>query len=225
MAELAAPIEPRPFRRGVARSVARLVLPRSVVVWSGPRGRRRVALTFDDGPSPLTRDYLDLLERFEARATFFVIGEYCREQRVLLDEMLNRGHEIAEHGYSHRRFPEAAERRELGHELARTRALLPPRARRWVRPPFGSLSPASLWSCARRGYRTVLWSHDSDDCRTKDPAEIVRKVSPSRLVPGSIVLLHDGQDWTLGALAAALRGLRDAGFALVTVGRLLEDVA
>jgi peptidoglycan/xylan/chitin deacetylase (PgdA/CDA1 family) len=209
----------------MAQRAARLVMPRFVVVWHGPRTRRRVALTFDDGPSPLTREYLDLLEHHDARATFFVIGEYCREQRALLDEMLDRGHEIAEHGYSHRRFPEAAERRELGRELARTRALLPTRARRWVRPPFGSCSPTSVFACARRGYRTVLWSHDSDDCRSKDPFEIARKVSPAAIDPGSIVLLHDGQNWTLEALAEVLRGLRGAGYSLVTVGRLLEDSA
>src|SRR5260370_353619 len=81
-------------------------------------------------------------------------------------------------------------------------ALLPqPRTRRaLVRPPTGQTPPGSLARCARAGYSTVLWSRDSDDCRTQDPAEIVARLAPEALTPGEIVLMHECQPWTLAAL-------------------------
>jgi peptidoglycan/xylan/chitin deacetylase (PgdA/CDA1 family) len=115
-------------------------------------------------------------------------------------------------------------RREIELELADTAALLPPSPRRrpMVRPPQGSINLASLATCARAGYQTVHWSIDSDDCRTREPAEVVAKLAPQRLQAGDIVLLHEGQSWTLEALPAIVEGLRRARLGFATVGALLD---
>jgi peptidoglycan/xylan/chitin deacetylase (PgdA/CDA1 family) len=90
-----------------------------------------------------------------------------------------------------------------------------------VRPPQGAATLGSLARCARAGFTTVLWSLDSDDCRDESPAALAARLGPERVSPGEIVLLHEGQRWTLEALPAILGGLRDAGYALVTVSELL----
>ncbi|HUS64258.1 MAG TPA: polysaccharide deacetylase family protein [Kofleriaceae bacterium] len=205
------------LQRGAAE-----LLPSSLVVFHGPREARRIALTFDDGPEQLLGEYLDALERFSARATFFVLGECLAVRREGVYEMIRRGHEVASHGYSHKRFT-LMTRGELDDELDRTDALLPvSRAPRpLLRPPQGATNLRSLVRCARRGYTTVLWSLDSDDCRTEDPRVVAERCAPERVTPGEIVLLHEGQRWTLEALPQLLAGLSGAGYALVTVGELL----
>lgn len=198
------------------------VLPRAVLLGRGPADRRRVALTFDDGPSAMTDDYLDALEVAGARATFFVVGETCVTHRAALTAIVARGHEVAGHGYTHRPFPSLAAA-ELRDELEQTARLLPPpRYRPLVRPPSGRVSPGSIARSARAGYTTVLWSLDSNDCRTESPAQVITNLAPQRLGPGDIILLHEGQRWTLEALPSALHALREAGYQMVTVSELVS---
>lgn len=212
--------------RRLARVVAQAVLPDSVVVWRGPRHRRRVALTFDDGPSEMTEAYLRVLDRYGVRATFFLVGELCAARPDLVIEIAARGHEVAGHGYTHRPFPGLCAADLLENELVRTAELLPKgslQKRPFVRPPHGEVSLQSLAACARAGFTTVLWSFDSGDwCtdRAHDVARTFREHSPK---PGEILLMHEGQAWTLGALPAVLEQLLEVGHEPVTVGQLLAS--
>jgi peptidoglycan/xylan/chitin deacetylase (PgdA/CDA1 family) len=205
------------------RTLAARALPRSVLTYQGVGDARRVALTFDDGPHEMTEAYLDLLERFDARATFFVVGKECVGRTQLLRRMVERGHEVAGHGFTHRAFPKMGIS-PLRDELQETTDLLPPEratGRRLVRPPYGSTSVRSLAVCAASGYTTVMWSRDSDDCRTLAPEDVVARVVPADLRPGEIILLHEGQSWTLAALPRILEALTKAGWKAVTVGEIL----
>jgi len=214
-----------------AKTVAEALLPESAVIWRGPeaRGRRaagdrhRVALTFDDGPDELTPSYLSVLERFQAKATFFVVGEMCAARPDLVSAIAAGGHELGGHGYTHRRFPGLAPS-ELREELVRTAALLPPSVfgRALVRPPHGDVSLSSLVTCARASFTTALWSHDSGDWKTQRSRDVLEAFeSEDASKPGAIVLLHEGQPWTLEALPAILRGLRETDRELVTVSEML----
>jgi len=217
-------------RRG-AKKLARSFLPETVVVWhgraeraapGGPHGRP-VALTFDDGPDELTRAYLEVLERFGARATFFVVGKLCAAHPELVSAIAAGGHELSAHGYTHRRFP-GLSRRELREELSGTASLLPPCSGRrpLVRPPHGAVSLWSTLACANAGFTTVLWSHDSGDSCTTRADDVCAAFEDERaLEPGAIVLLHEGQPWTLQALPTVLGKLSEAGHDFVTVGELL----
>jgi len=213
-------------RRG-AQALAQAVLPKSIVAWRGPEPQNRsrggrVALTFDDGPTPLTYDYLAVLERLGARATFFVVGEQCEKHPEIVAEIAARGHELAGHGYTHRRFTELSPG-ELTNELVRTQALLPARAQRrpLVRPPHGAMSLCSMLTCSRRGFTTVLWSFNSDDWRNKEASQVEEAFNERTPEAGEIVLLHDGQTWTMNALPRVIGALEQAGHELVTVGELL----
>jgi peptidoglycan-N-acetylglucosamine deacetylase len=213
---------PRSRPRWVRRA-SEAVLPRALVVRRGLDEGRRVALTLDDGPDHLTFDYLDCLDRLGVKATFFVVGSQCLEHPDALAEMTRRGHEVFSHGFTHRCFPDLSPE-ELRDELQRTAALLPRAAGRpKVRPPQGKTTISSLLRCGAAGYQTVLWSLDSDDCRIHDAGEVVSRCSPFRVTAGEIILLHEGQPWTLAALPRIVENLRRARHELVPVGELLSD--
>jgi peptidoglycan/xylan/chitin deacetylase (PgdA/CDA1 family) len=209
--------------RRFAKTLAEATLPRSMAAWRGPAHSRRVALTFDDGPTALTRDYLDVLDSVGARATFFVVGAVCANNADILSDVARRGHELAGHGYTHRTFPRLSKLGLLDDELEQTAQLLPsdPKTRPMVRPPHGAVSLMSLVTCARAGYTTVFWSLDSGDWRTTRAADVVAAVLGKQITPGTIVLFHDGQAWTVDALRTIVVRLKEAGHELVTVGELL----
>lgn len=204
------------------RRVGANLLPAAMLVRRGSTKKRRVALSFDDGPDEMTPEYLALLDRLGVRATFFLVGKNCQERRSLVLDIVSRGHEVAGHGYTHRRFTRMTSP-ELRDELAATSGLLPPaRTRRpLVRPPHGATSIQSLLRCTLAGYTTVLWSVDSGDARLKNADQVAMELPPGRVLPGDILLLHEGQRWTLDALPRIVRGLQGAGFGLVTVGEVL----
>jgi peptidoglycan/xylan/chitin deacetylase (PgdA/CDA1 family) len=212
----------RPRLASRLRRIASRAVPRAVLVRRGAATGNRIALTFDDGPHEMTARYLDVLDRFGARATFFVIGEACVSRRADLLSIVARGHEVAGHGFTHTPFPKL-DAEALRGELRRTAAALPPPVGRpLLRPPQGATSLRSLAICAAHGYQTVMWSRDSDDCRTSSPDRLVERLAPEAVKPGDIVLLHEGQSWTLDALPRILSALTAAGWRTVTVGEILR---
>lgn len=211
-------IRSRVLREAVARMAP------SVVFVRGRRDvtRKRIALTFDDGPNSTTLRYLDALRGLGVRATFFLVGGNAAATPSLVAEYVRRGHDVGSHGWSHDDFP-ALRASQLTEELARTWALLPtrPGSTKLVRPPRGALSLRILAQLAISGYVTVLWSVDSDDCRTRDPLEIARRLSPQRVRPGDVVLMHESQPWTLDALARVVGELRAADYEFATISDLM----
>jgi peptidoglycan-N-acetylglucosamine deacetylase len=205
--------------RQAAKGLSDLLLPASVLMVRGATRRRRIALTFDDGPSPFTRGLLDVLGAFGAKASFFVVGAACADRPSDLERIAEAGHEIGGHGYTHRLFTRLAQG-ELEIELRRTAALLPDGARRLVRPPRGDLSARALYACAKNGFSVVLWSRDSLDWRLRSPDAIATGFLQEPVLPGEIVLLHDGQQRTLEALPRLLEHLKETGHELVTVSDL-----
>jgi peptidoglycan/xylan/chitin deacetylase (PgdA/CDA1 family) len=91
--------------RRTAKALAEALLPASLVVWRGAPEKRRIALTFDDGPDSMTPQYLEVLERAGVRATFFLVGELCEKNPELVRAIAAGGHELGNHGYTHRPFP------------------------------------------------------------------------------------------------------------------------
>jgi peptidoglycan/xylan/chitin deacetylase (PgdA/CDA1 family) len=205
--------------------MATLALPRSTLLAHGERNRarKRIALTFDDGPDEMTTRYLDVLGELGVCATFFVVGENAAREPDLISAYLRGGHELGGHGWTHEVFTEMNAERLL-EELVNTEALLPARggAHCFVRPPRGALSALALLRIAVAGFTTVLWSVDSDDCRTRDPRHVERRLAPDKLNPGDIILMHELQPWTVDALPNAVRALRGDGWEFVTVSELMK---
>jgi peptidoglycan/xylan/chitin deacetylase (PgdA/CDA1 family) len=170
----------------------------------------------------LAPEYLAVLDQLSVKATFFFVGEHCRARPELVRETSRRGHELAGHGYTHRRFSELSPG-ELRQELERTRALLPPSPSGLllVRPPFGAVSPSSLMTCALAGFTTVLWSLSSGDWCQRDPLAVSRTLRAGAPSAGEIMLLHEGQPWTIDALPDIVGSLKREGHELVTISELL----
>ncbi len=153
-----------------------------------------IALTFDDGPNPaITPSLLDLLDRHQALATFFVMGRSVRAFPALAKEIAERGHTIGNHTDTHPALTFLSSRRivdeldKCDHAVASATG----RPSRWMRPPFGFRGPQlnSLIQ-ERRGMRVVMWSAMARDWKATGPGSVINHLR--RVKGGDIVLLHDG---------------------------------
>lgn len=157
--------------------------------------RRELWLTIDDGPDPVdTPLILDLLERHEARATFFVIGERAARHPHLIADILRRGHEVGHHTHTH---PAGsfwcASPRRVAAELDQASAILATAGAkpRWFRAPAGIKNLGLEPALQARGLDYVGWSVRSGDCLAHQPEKVAATII-RKLVPGSIVLMHEG---------------------------------
>jgi peptidoglycan/xylan/chitin deacetylase (PgdA/CDA1 family) len=198
----------------------------------GPTLRRlddasRMAITFDDGPNPaVTPRVLVLLERYNATATFFLIGQRVRAFPAIAREIASRGHAIGNHTETHPPLTFLPARR-ITEELQRCDdAIVDATGKkpRWMRPPFGYRSPMLDGVVRRRGGAGVaMWNVAARDWRTQLPQPVIQRLRRAR--GGDIVLLHDGDHRVLegkrGHVVAALEywlpRWRDAGIQFVNL--------
>jgi peptidoglycan/xylan/chitin deacetylase (PgdA/CDA1 family) len=154
-----------------------------------------VALTFDDGPHPEgTPLVLDVLARFGAVATFFVIGEQVQRRPELVGEILAAGHGVALHGFRHRMQLRLGAR-AVADDIARGMAAVADAGAgdglRWHRPPYGIYSAAGLRAARAAGLAPLLWSRWGKDWRRlTTPRRIAGRATRS-VIPGDVILLHD----------------------------------
>jgi peptidoglycan/xylan/chitin deacetylase (PgdA/CDA1 family) len=195
----------------------------------GPRGKGRIALTFDDGPNgELTRVVLDVLATYEAKATFFCVGASARAQPALIRRMVDEGHEIGNHTLDHAlltRLSKAEVHREIEGAQAAIMAAGAPRPRLF-RAPKGFKSLYLPGVLRDTGLRLVGWTRGVWDTDRPGVATIVRRATPA-LRDGHILLLHDGlagldRSQTALALRDILEHCRQRGLTPVTVAQLLD---
>lgn len=206
--------------RALVKNAVLDVLPS--VLRRGSPTTNRVALTFDDGPDLLSERYLDLLDDLGVPATFFLIGARAANHPQLVREYLRRGHQLAGHGFDHMRFNRLS-RRALLEQCAKTDEALGGQlhGRPWVRPPHGTLDATSLVNLVASGHTIAMWSLDSKDYDTTDPAQVVEQCAG--ITAGEVVLFHEGQQWTLEALPHIVAGIHAAGLECVTMHDLFAS--
>ncbi|PYN36779.1 MAG: polysaccharide deacetylase family protein [Candidatus Rokuibacteriota bacterium] len=199
-------------------------------VWRGPATRRRLALTFDDGPDPAwTERTLAVLAREDVRASFFLVGERAGRAPETVRRIAAAGHEIGSHGWSHRSLWLCGPRRTED-EIGRAHRVLSEaggRPVRHFRPPWGMVNAAMFGALRRHDQRCVFWSIQPEGLRATPPARQVERVLGGAH-PGAIVDLHDAEgvrdapERLLAALPPMIAGLRELGYEFTTVGELLE---
>ncbi|MEX3693951.1 chitooligosaccharide deacetylase NodB [Paraburkholderia sp. BR14263] len=194
-------------------------------------GERKVYLTFDDGPHPIwTPKVLDLLARQQVPATFCVLGAYAAEYPELIRRMVSEGHDVANHSLSHRDLSKC-EPDQIRHEIAEANALIqracPAAGVRYMRAPYGKWTNDVIAESMKSGLMPLHWSVDPRDWSRPGAEAIVDSVLAS-VLPGSIVLLHDGappeecdlqhrdasRAQTVIALSRLIPGLKKRGFVI-----------
>jgi peptidoglycan/xylan/chitin deacetylase (PgdA/CDA1 family) len=183
---------------------------------------KRVALTFDDGPNKKqTPLILALLAKYDAKCTFFVLGERAQRYPELLNDILAGGHSIGNHTYSHL-DPSEENAESLLREIAETNAIIAQSTGftpALFRPPYGAMPRTET---EYGGMRLVFWSADSRDWKFRDAAKTAEYTLP-QVKDGGIILMHDNYPETLEAAETLLETLTADGFKFVTVEELLES--
>lgn len=179
-----------------------------------------VVLTFDDGPHPsYTRTVLEALEAHCTRATFFLVGFRALGHQSLVREMARRGHTIATHTWSHKdlaRIDGAAARAEIELGISAVQRALGAPAAPFFRFPY--LSEPGAMRAHLMARDTAIFSIDIDsyDYRTRSPADVVRNViTQLQSRRKGILLFHDIQPSTVGAIGTVLSELKAHGFKVV----------
>lgn len=196
------------------------LVERRVPLFCGGR-RPYAALTFDDGPSPRTKDLQRELRRAGIPATFFVIGRNAVTRPQSL-RRLERDGAVGNHTWNHpdlTKLPPA----EIERELSSTKALLStnPAPFAMMRPPYGARNTLVTKTIDRADYAEILWSADSTDALTA-PWKTVATDAIAGLGPGAVILMHDGPASTVPALRhRIIPAIRRSGLTMVTIPELL----
>jgi peptidoglycan/xylan/chitin deacetylase (PgdA/CDA1 family) len=198
-----------------------------IVYHSRFNDRMEIALSFDDGPHPrLTPVILDILEEYGIKATFFMVGENVGYYPAAARAVVEAGHEIANHTFSHRKFGKMTEG-EMREEIAACEQALTGVTEspvHFIRPPEGQMNDTMLRVAGSLDYRVILWDVDTRDWAHTPPAEISRHILDT-VQAGDIILMHDfiGHDSpTPEALRRVIPELLARGYRFVTVGELVE---
>ncbi len=186
---------------------------------------KKIALTFDDGPSEYTDEILAMLDELNVKCTFFLTGEAIESNMEAAKKIAAAGHQIGNHSYSHKRMVFRSEQ-WIANEIDRTNALIREAGYEGTicfRPPYGKkllLLPLAL---AQRDMTTVTWNIEITDCDTAD--EVTHEVT-QKAQPGGIILLHimySSRELEREAVPGIVRSLREQGYELVTINQLLSS--
>ena len=183
-----------------------------------------IAMTFDDGPSAeYTGTLLDELKKRNLKATFFLVGQCVVEHPLLVKRMVDEGHEVANHSWSHPAFAKMSDS-AVRNELQKTQDAIVAACGvkpTQMRPPYGSITAAQKrWISQDMGLQVILWSVDPLDW--KKPGEnAVRSRIVNGAADGAIILAHDIHGSTVRAMPETFDQLLAKGYKFATVSELL----
>ncbi|MGG0656948.1 polysaccharide deacetylase family protein [Rummeliibacillus pycnus] len=198
------------------------------IVWDIKTKKKIVALTFDDGPHPTyTAEILDLLSKYDAKATFFILGKNAEKSPQVVLRMYEEGHELANHTYTH---PLKGSVSQILKEIKKTNETIysitgfTPTL---FRPVEGRYTDGLVNEVVKEGYKVVMWSWHQDTRDWDDPGvnKIVNTVLKGTK-PGDVILFHDGgsdRKQTVKALEKILPELQKKGYKFVTISELLKE--
>jgi peptidoglycan-N-acetylglucosamine deacetylase len=195
-------------------------------------GTKQLTLTYDDGPNdPHTLRLIEVLARHSVHATFFLIGRYVRERPEIVREVVQAGHIVGNHTFTHPSLIFKTEA-EIRGELSQCRSALSDvigEHSNLFRPPFGRRRPAVLRIARELGLEPVMWNVTGYDWNAPPAATIERKVA-SQIRGGSVILLHDGghrqmgadRSQTVQATDALIARYQSEGYEFVTIPAMMN---
>lgn len=161
----------------------------SSCIWNKSRKEKKIYLTFDDGPHPeITGEVLDLLKDFNAKATFFCVGENVKRYPETYQRILDQGHTVGNHTYNHLNGFKTTKEDYLNNAQEAARLI----DSKLFRPPYGKIKASQLHSL-KKDYQIIMWSliaGDWDISLTKEQCFYAIK---NKLKNGDIIVLHDSE--------------------------------
>jgi peptidoglycan/xylan/chitin deacetylase (PgdA/CDA1 family) len=220
------------LRDGNAAALVRPSLSQRIAVLRQPPAApagdrpRLIALTFDDGPYPVTTPLLlQTLADLRVPATFFLIGRDAEQFPKLAQAIVAAGGEVADHTLTHPNLDQlgdAAVTSELRSGTQMLEAIAAdPAERTLFRPPHGRYTLATILAAQAAGYATILWNDDPGDWRSVPPPTLLTHILGHATAP-EVLLLHSGKPGTIAMLPELVARYRQAGYSFVTVGSLLR---
>ena len=185
---------------------------------------KEIALTFDDGPHENTVEILDVLLKYNAKATFFCIGKQIEKYPKTVERIIAEGHNIGNHSYSHSNWNGFFSTKKIVSEIEQTNKLITQLVNvktRFYRPPFGVTNPNIAKAISKTKQISIGWNIRSLDTVIKSENLILERIK-TRVKPGSIILLHDTSSKTVSVLEQLLLFLQDEGYKTKTITELLD---
>lgn len=193
------------------------LIPQSVLRRHYPAARQDIFLTFDDGPHPeVTPKLLDLLDRYQAKASFFLIGVNAQQYPDLVRDIAKRGHTVANHSYQHLALPRLSDEKQIA-EIQQSRDVIEGILQQpctLFRAPRGLWSLKVLLRLKRMKIHAIHWSRDSLDYQKSAPSVIVSHFQQRPVQGGDVVLFHDDDDCCIEALQELLPAWQQQGYVL-----------
>ena len=160
-------------------------------IWKKASLTKTIYLTFDDGPTPkITQWTLDTLKKYNAKATFFCIGDNIKKYPELFKSVYNDGHTIGNHTFNHLKGWRT-DTNSYVKNTEKTQQLITSNSKQLFRPPFGKIKRKQAKQLIKRGYKIVMWSVISYDWEVKVTPEQCLENVIKNSVPGSIIVFHD----------------------------------
>ena len=176
---------------------------------------QKVVLSFDDGPHPkYTLEILEILDRYNVKALFFVIGNNVNTHPEIANEIIKRGHQIGVHTQSHSNFFGLFGQKKVQSEIelcSKSIQKATGKVTQLFRPPFGVTNPIISGVVQLQNFQSIGWNVRSFDTTTKNVDTIIKRVT-SQVSAKSIVLLHDRLPQTVGSLPEIIKTIKGMGF-------------
>jgi len=196
----------------------------NIPIYSVECEERKCAITFDCawGADDIP-NILDILDKYKAKGTFFIVGLWAKKYPDTVKLIFDRGHEIANHGYSHAHMAQIPENKIEEEILLCTQILeeITGYKTNLFRPPYGEYSTTTIKVARKLGYQAIQWDVDSLDWKKSMAKEDIFKRVIQKTSNGSIILFHNDTQYTEEVLPEILENLISNGFQCVKVSDLL----
>jgi peptidoglycan-N-acetylglucosamine deacetylase len=191
----------------------------------GNKQSNKIALTFDDGPCEQTKEILQVLTNYKAKASFFIIGRKAKMYEDIVYEIAQKQHTIGNHSYDHKPWFPIIGTKRIIKELTDTQNIITAITGSkpvYFRPPYGVTNPFIAMALKYFNFKTIGWSVRSLDTVIDDPEKILKRIK-KKIGPGSIVLMHDTTKDAVVVLEELLIYCKQKNLVPVNLDELLND--